>query len=647
MWRWRAVLTVIGVLALAGGTLTGPDLAGASVRAGHLAQAAEAFGSGGSSETGTRTLFREDFEGLSQGATAQPLREDRGGGGVSESYRGGVYSADLEWLDTSLCNGIVLGGDAQAELFGCDAGAVTDWMAPYVSALGAKSGLGSMNHALASATSGKTGSGKILGTGAIAGTSGRFLWVAADVAGDARIGDSGCTLTRSNAPAYTFELRSGSDTAIFGAGGQTVCNGVNGSSSPDNRAVSTLVPSNGTALYWPHGDAALDIRNETATADGQGDDGAIDNIRIVDVTPTLSMRFADADLRAGDTAVLHITVSNTRNPLDGLDAKSGWGFEVAPQAGLEMVGAPSENTCGGTTRTVGGGLQLSDGTLPQGSPTCTIAVRVKQLSSEDPGVSKNYGVSLSHADGVDAQNPSAKVTFTDAVAPTVPTLQPSNGRTVAGTAEKGATVTVSTAEGKALGSATAGPDGTFTVTLPSAQTDGTTLLVGAADHDQNASAPTGLTVSGAPPRAPRDVMMVDSVASGTAQPGALVFVVDADGRTLGQATADAAGRFRLNAQAGPGSTVSMIAQDMAGNRSEPVMWRVGPAVGKVLAVNHPVAAHPLARAEPSAPAPAHMRTPARTLPRTGLAGTGWPAAIALLLLTGLALVALARVGGRR
>lgn len=641
MSRGRGVLSLLGALALVAGIVPVPFP--------EVTSAAAA----GTTETGetTRPIYTEDFEG----SDAPSLIS----GYVSHANRVSIgsspYSADAAWSNGPNCNGIVLRGDADADLFGCDSGTVKDWMAPYAAALGEASGIGAMNHALASATRGNTQDGKIFGTSAITGTSGRFLWASADVAGDAQIdNENNCTLTRNTAPAYTFRLRSDDGVAVFGSGGQTVCDGDNRQSSALNTrvVVSTLVPSNGTALYWPHSDASLEIWNETATSDGQGDDGAIDNIRIADVTPTVSMQFADSDLRAGGTATLRITVSNTSNPLGGYDTKSGWGFQVTPQNGLEVVDAPSESTCGGRTSTVGGDLRIDDGMLSQGSQRCTIAVHVKQASAEDPGVSKSYAVSLSSTGGVDATISTAAVRFEDAVAPTVPTLQPSDGAAVSGVTEAGATVTVATSASTCTGegvnavalttaTVTAGADGTFTVPLPRRQPDGSSLFVSVADAAGNHSACTQLTVLADPPPAPDVSQVADGMATGTALPGTTVVVTDARGRKLVQAPVDENGLFRLRVAAPVGSEVALSSRDAAGNRSEPVTMRVAPATEAAPAPNRPVAARPLARDESSAP------MPARTLPRTGLAGTGWPTAIALLLLTGLALVALARVWGRR
>ncbi|WKX26976.1 Ig-like domain-containing protein [Tatumella ptyseos] len=73
----------------------------------------------------------------------------------------------------------------------------------------------------------------------------------------------------------------------------------------------------------------------------------------------------------------------------------------------------------------------------------------------------------------------ATITAADITAPTEPSgIQISDDGTIlSGKGEAGSTITVKDAEGNTLGTATVGSDGTFSVTLPTAQTNGQTLSV--------------------------------------------------------------------------------------------------------------------------------------------------------------------------
>jgi hypothetical protein len=488
----------------------------------------------------------------------------------------------------------------------------------------------------------------------------------------------GCS---KNMAQYDFLLRGRDSSPTEIASGMTVCDY---SAGAKNETVAAILPRSDQSgqdgaegqwsALWGGGTFSLVIENHPVSTDADGDDGAIDDIRVDDVTPTVSLGADATPVKAGETAQLTVTVANTPDSRDRLEGKEDWGFTLNLPTGLELAAEPeasatyaasaaagketTETECPAAIRQgddgAGNSVQVSDGELAPGQSSCTVTIPVRQTAGYDPGRTVQPTLtsdSLTGLDGIDRALPGRTeqmLTFTDAVAPVVPTLQPSDGTAVSGVSEAGATVTVApsastcTGEGvdtAALTTATVGADGTFTVPLPRRQPDGSSLFVSVADAAGNRSACTQLTVLADPPPAPDVFGVADGVATGTALPGTTVVVTDARGRTLVQAPVDENGLFRLRVAAPVGSEVALFSRDAAGNRSEPVTVRVAPAAAP--APNRPIAAHPLARDESSAP------MSARALPRTGLAGTGWPAAIALLLLTGLALVALARVGGRR
>lgn len=675
MSRRRAVLSMLGVLALVVGVAIGPGL---PVTSGHTAQAAETASSSGDGTTasGPTTLFSEDFESLPMGTTSQSLKDYRSAGG--RDYSHGV---DGQWLDTARCNGVVMRADATAdeELVPseCDP---AKWMTPYSAAIGMLNGASADNDntALIDGTLGGTSTtagGVIFDSGTIilAAPGKRFLWVAADVATTGSATSGSCSLA-SNPPRYTFLLGG----TPLDAASLTACDAANHKSfdlQSQARVAGTLAPTGGSALLWGGGDFSLQIKNDPDSDSGSGDDGAIDNIRVEDVTPTVSLGADVAPVKAGETAQLAVTVANTPDSRGRLDGKAGWGFTLNLPEGVELAADPQPESpvayaasaaageettateCPAAIRRddgAGNSVRVSDGELAPGQSSCTVTIPVRQTAGYDPGRTVRPTLtsdSLTGLDGIDraASGRTEQVlTFTDAVAPTVPALQPSAGAAVSGVAEAGATVTVASSAATCAGeggaadetaTATAGTDGAFTVRLPKRQPDGSSLFVSVADAAGNRSACTQLMVLADPPPAPDVSGVVDGVATGTALPGTTVVVTDASGSTLVQAPVDENGRFRLRVAAPVGSEVALFSQDAAGNRSEPVTVRVAPAAAP--ASNRPVVAHPLAR--DASPAP----TPARTLPRTGLADTGWPAAAALLLLTGAGLAVLARAGRRR
>ncbi len=115
--------------------------------------------------------------------------------------------------------------------------------------------------------------------------------------------------------------------------------------------------------------------NKMGTTDGN--DGAIDNVRVVDVTPAMEKSFSPVKVRVGMTSTMTITVNNRS---DGLK-KNGWQFVDTLPAGLKFANSTVGGTCvsnGSTiTANVGTGvLAVTNGILTKGQASCTITTTV-------------------------------------------------------------------------------------------------------------------------------------------------------------------------------------------------------------------------------------------------------------------------------
>ncbi|RLR79336.1 hypothetical protein CKA40_17030, partial [Pseudomonas aeruginosa] len=77
----------------------------------------------------------------------------------------------------------------------------------------------------------------------------------------------------------------------------------------------------------------------------------------------------------------------------------------------------------------------------------------------------------------------------DAVAPATPVVNPSNGTTLSGTAEPGATVTLTDGNGNPIGQVTADGSGNWTYTPSTPLANGTVVNVVAQDAAGNSSPP--------------------------------------------------------------------------------------------------------------------------------------------------------------
>ena len=148
----------------------------------------------------------------------------------------------------------------------------------------------------------------------------------------------------------------------------------------------------------------------------------------------------------------------------------------------------------------------------------------------------------------------------------------SDGLTLSGLGEAGATVTVNDAFGNRLGSGVAGADGRFAIVLTSPQLNGETVTVVQADAAGNTSPAANLVASDVTaPSVPANLVLdaTLSVLTGTTEAGATVTVRDANGTVLGTGVAAADGTFSLALAPAPGAgaALSVNATDPAGNTS--------------------------------------------------------------------------------
>ncbi|MDY4338186.1 Ig-like domain-containing protein [Xanthomonas sp. LF07-6] len=176
-----------------------------------------------------------------------------------------------------------------------------------------------------------------------------------------------------------------------------------------------------------------------------------------------------------------------------------------------------------------------------------------------------------------AGNASPPATTTvDALAPAAPVLQPSDGSAIVGTAEAGATVTVTDGNGTVIGQTTADGAGNWSVTPGTALPDGTVVNVVATDAAGNVSPPASLTVDALAPAAPVLQPSNGTVIVGTAEAGATVTVTDGNGTLIGQTTADGAGNWSVTPGAAlpDGTVVNAVATDATGNVSPPATTTV-------------------------------------------------------------------------
>lgn len=194
-----------------------------------------------------------------------------------------------------------------------------------------------------------------------------------------------------------------------------------------------------------------------------------------------------------------------------------------------------------------------------------------------------------------AQNTSAPLTYqvADVTAPALATHLSlgQNGLVVSGNGEAGATVVVNSAAGTLLGSAVVASNGSFSVTLSSAQLNGEHLAVIQTDLAGNSTTAQALIASDiTAPLAPVITRLTSAgtLLAGTAEAGSTVTVHGADGSLLGSGLADANGAYQitLNPAQYNGQLLSLVATDAAGNVSPALAYTApdGTAPGPVTAL---------------------------------------------------------------
>jgi hypothetical protein len=183
----------------------------------------------------------------------------------------------------------------------------------------------------------------------------------------------------------------------------------------------------------------------------------------------------------------------------------------------------------------------------------------------------------------------------DVTPPAAPAMNPTDGLTISGTAEAGATIAIDTnGDGVPDASATANGSGRWSVTLDTPLPNGTQVSATASDAAGNASGPATATVDSSidttPPPVPAlgavtdDVGIIQgslingamtddptpSLRGSGVEPGVIVTIYD-NGTAIGTATADGAGNWNFTAPAlgeGPHS-LTVTAKDATGNESAP------------------------------------------------------------------------------
>ncbi|HEH9242349.1 TPA: BapA prefix-like domain-containing protein [Pseudomonas aeruginosa] len=392
---------------------------------------------------------------------------------------------------------------------------------------------------------------------------------------------NGTTLSGTAEPGATVTLTDGNGNPI----GQVTADGSgNWSFTP-----TTPLP-NGTVV------------NATAT-DASGNTSAGSSVTVDSVAPATPVINPSNGTTLSGTAEPGSSVTLTDgngNPIGQVtaDGSGNWSFTPStPLADGTVVNAtatdPAGNTSGQGSTTVDGvapttpTVNLSNGSSLSGTaePGSTVILTdgngnpIAEVTADGSGnwtytpstpIANGTVVNVVAQDAAGNSSPGASVTV-DSQAPAAPVLNPSNGTTLSGTAEPGATVTLTDGSGNPIGQVTADGSGNWSFTPSTPLADGTVVNATATDPAGNTGGQGSTTVDAIAPATPTVNLSNGSSLSGTAEPGSTVILTDGNGNPIAEVTADGSGNWTYTPSTpiANGTVVNVVAQDAAGNSSPP------------------------------------------------------------------------------
>jgi uncharacterized repeat protein (TIGR01451 family) len=326
------------------------------------------------------TIFAEDFQNR---PAPTPIVRLTGYTGVT----GQTYTADPPWLTN--CNGWIAAANqplnSPVQVAECPFNNTSRfWNAVQQQALalgqfaGQTPAAAQNNYAVSALTSGNPGAPFVqlqTASNIPFPTPNRFVTASLDIAA--------INCVSFLPPLAQFSLLTDTGTAIP-VGGQ-----INGCSSPTSIVVPALgaAPSTSVVVGTYTGNGALlvtggsvGVRVVNNQPSGNGNDSAVDNLKILDVTPQLDKAFSPTSLLQGANSTLTFTITNTTE----LGAKNGWSFSDSLPAGLTVgSGAVPATTCpsGSVTASPGATTITASGNLTTGMTSCTVSVSVTSAAA--------------------------------------------------------------------------------------------------------------------------------------------------------------------------------------------------------------------------------------------------------------------------
>jgi VCBS repeat-containing protein len=302
--------------------------------------------------------------------------------------------------------------------------------------------------------------------------------------------------------------------------------------------------------------ATVRVADASGTVLGTATVGANGNYTVVLGTPQTNgqaLSVTQADAAANVSPAVPVTAPDTTPPAAPTATVSADGATVTGtgEPGATVTITNAAGTPLGTATVAPGGTYSATLATPQTNGETLTAIQRDPAGNASPSVT---------ATAPDTTPPAAPAATVDAT-----------GTLVTGTGEPGATVTVRDAGGVPLGTALVAANGSYVVTLSTAQLNGQHLQVTQADPAGNVSPATPATAPDiTPPLAPTGTVSADGTAvTGTGEPGATVHVLNAAGTEIGTAIVAGNGSYTatLTTPQLNGQVLTLGQTDPAGNPS--------------------------------------------------------------------------------
>jgi VCBS repeat-containing protein len=320
------------------------------------------------------------------------------------------------------------------------------------------------------------------------------------------------------------------------------------------------------------------VASDGIVVTGTGEVGAT-----ISITDPLGVVIGTAIVGANGSYSLSLATPQLNGEVLGIIQTDGAGN---PSAEVDLI-APDSTAPIAPTGTIRGDGAVINGTGEAGATisvtdaagtvlgTATVAGNGSYSVTLTPAQTNGEALTLVQSDAAGNVSPQLPIVAPDTTAPDAPTgTVASDGATVTGTGEAGATISITDPTGTVIGTAIVGVNGSYVATLSTPQLNGEMLGLIQTDGAGNASAEVDLIAPDVtPPAAPTGSVTPDgTMVIGTGEAGATISITDPAGTIIGTATVAGDGSYSvtLTTPQVNGETLGIVQADPAGNISPSV-----------------------------------------------------------------------------